>query len=149
MRRFIDVTPLVASKINLLRYFALIQKSIFNVHHPLGLKYICQLRVELSPLKQHKKLHNFDDTPNDWCDCKCAPESTTHFFFHCCFYEHQRVELFNSVIRLIANNPRIDLRDNTKLLLYGHSGLNFFTNKQLLQSTIKYIIDTGRFKSLT
>ena len=108
-----------------------------------------QLRVGLSPLKQHKKLHGFEDTLNDWCDCKCAPESTTRFFFYCPFYNQQRTELINSVNLVLADNPTIDIRDNTELLLYGHSSLNFFLNKQLLCNTIKYVKDTGRFKAVT
>ena len=55
-----------------------IKKSTYEIHDPLSLKRIFQLRVGLSPLKCHKKSHKFIDTPNDWCDCHCARESTKH-----------------------------------------------------------------------
>ena len=43
-------------------------KSIFGVHDPLGLRYL-QLRVNLSPLRSHKRQHNFSDTPSEICEC--------------------------------------------------------------------------------
>ena len=48
--------------------FALVRpspKSIFDIHDPLGVKWLFQLRVGLSPLYEHKKNHNFIDTPSD------------------------------------------------------------------------------------
>ena len=38
-------------------------KSIFGIHDPVGLRYLFQLRVSLSPLRSHKWRHNFIDTP--------------------------------------------------------------------------------------
>ena len=35
------------------------KKSIFGIHEPCGIKLLFQLRVGLSPLKGHKKNHNF------------------------------------------------------------------------------------------
>ena len=40
-------------------------RCIFGIHDPLGLQYLFQLRVSLSPLRSHKKHHNFIDTPSD------------------------------------------------------------------------------------
>ena len=37
-------------------------RSIFNIHDPTGLRYLFQLRVGLSPLRCHKRRHNFIDT---------------------------------------------------------------------------------------
>ena len=37
---------------------------------PVGLRYLFQLRVSLSPLKAHKWRHNFSDTISGICDCK-------------------------------------------------------------------------------
>ena len=48
-------------------------KPVYGVHDPVGLKRLFQLRVQFSPLKCHKKHHNFIDTPCDLCDCHCAP----------------------------------------------------------------------------
>ena len=36
-----------------------VNKSMFGVHDPLGLRYFFQFRVSLSPLRSHKSRHNF------------------------------------------------------------------------------------------
>ena len=79
-------------------------KSIFGIHNPLGLRHLFQLRVGLSPLKCHKNSHNFIDTPNDWCDCYCAPESTYHFVLKCPLYLIQRHKLILRVTNLLVNS---------------------------------------------
>ena len=33
--------------------------SIYNIHNPLGVKYLTRLRIEFSHLKDHKPKHNF------------------------------------------------------------------------------------------
>ena len=45
------------------------KKNIFGVHDPIGLRYLFQLRVNLSHLRSHKKSHNFIDTPSENCHC--------------------------------------------------------------------------------
>ena len=55
------------------------------------LKEINQLRVGLSPLRQHKFLHHFTDIANDACICG-KPEDSTHFFRECpLFLPYRRV----------------------------------------------------------
>ena len=58
-------------------------KSIFGIHDPVGLRYLFQLRLSLSPLKSHKWRHNFDDTPSDICRCNQGIEDASHFLFSC------------------------------------------------------------------
>ena len=69
-------------------------KSIFNLHDPDGVKYIYQLRVGLSPLREHKNRHNFLDTPCDLCSCGTGTESTEHFLLKCPSYTEPRKDLF-------------------------------------------------------
>ena len=120
-------------------------KSIFKLHDTVGIKIIYQLRVGLSSLKCHKKIHNFMDTPDDWCICLSAPEDTQHFLLKCTLFSVQRVTLIASVKKLLANTNFIDLIDDYKLYLYGHHSLTDNTNKNILQATVLYIKDTGRF----
>jgi hypothetical protein len=120
-------------------------KSIFKLHDTVGIKILYQLRVGLSPLKCHKKIHNFMDTPDDWCICLSAPEDTQHFLLKCTLFSVQRVKLLSLVNNLLANTNLIDLMDDYKLYLYGHHSLTDDTNKNILQATILYIKDTGRF----
>ena len=44
-------------------------KSFFKIHDPIGLRYLFQLRVNLSPLIVHKWRYNFSDTPSGICQC--------------------------------------------------------------------------------
>ena len=38
-------------------------KSTFGIHDALELRYLFQLKVNLSPLRSHKRRHDFSDTP--------------------------------------------------------------------------------------
>ena len=58
-------------------------KKIFDIHDPIGMKWLFQLRVGLSPLQAHKNNHNFSDTPCDKCDVCKRIENLEHFFLHC------------------------------------------------------------------
>ena len=119
--------------------------SIFRIHDPLGIHYLFQLRVGLSPLRNHKKRHNFIDTPSDTCYCTQGVENTTHFLFECPFYASQRATLAGSVIQILLNKNLNHLGNQERLYLYGHESLNDTDNKAILLSTIKYIKDTERF----
>ena len=61
------------------------KKSVFNIHDPLHLRYIFQLRLGLSPLRYHKKRHNFSGTPSEICLCGNGKEDTAHFLLLCPF----------------------------------------------------------------
>ena len=60
-------------------------KSIFNIHNPLGIKYLTRIRVGLSHLKEHKFRHNFQDSVDPMCSCASGVETTKHFFPLCKF----------------------------------------------------------------
>ena len=122
-------------------------RSIFRIFDPFGLKYIYQLRVGLSPLKNHKKRYNFLDTPHDICDCGAAKEDNNHYLFHCSFYNLQRASLLNSITMIILPYPNIILAENVNLLMYGNYELNFTENQQVLMHTIKFIKESKRFES--
>ena len=132
-------------KRNLLVFVREKPKSIFNIHHPIGLKYLFRLRLGLSPLKYDKFRHNFVDTINDTCQCGFAPENVHHFFFVCPLYHQQRIFLLNYVSHLLNPNLAINIINNVTLLLYGGQILSDCENKCLLLSTIKFIIDSKRF----
>ena len=120
-------------------------KSTFDIHDHNGLKFIFQLRVGLSSLKCHKKIHNFSDTPNDTCDCLEEAEDTSHFLFRCKLFSAQRIQLRSNVHRILRHHNLEHLFHNDKLLLYGHHSLSCFENKSLLTATITFIKETERF----
>ena len=71
-------------------------KSIFGIHDPVGLRYLFQLRVGLSPLRSHKWRHNFSDTPSEICPCNQEIEDTCHFLFSFPYFATQRATLATS-----------------------------------------------------
>ena len=73
-------------------------KSIYKIFNPFGISSIIQLRVGLSPLKSHKKRHNFLDTPDERCICNTDNENTEHFLLKCPLYRMQRENLITTVM---------------------------------------------------
>ena len=55
------------------------------------------LRVGLSPLKHHKKRHNFKVTPTDTYRCQMSTETTEHFLVYCNFYTEERNDKFQAI----------------------------------------------------
>ena len=133
------------------------KKSIFNIHDPKCIKWIFQLRVGLSPLRSHKKRHNFRDTPDDTCHCTGAAEhtgdaeTTTHFLLHCPNFTEHRRALFDSISPILEKNNSCILVDNdmVHLLLYGNGTFNLEENQTILKATINFIRKTSRFSQIT
>ena len=122
-----------------------IPKSIFGIHNPKGLKCLFQLRVGLSPLKYDKRRHNFADTPSDICECGMASENTSHFLFFCTNFQAQRVQLMNRVLPLLQNYDLMQHIHNPRIFLYGDISISNSDNKTILQSSLNYILQTGKF----
>ena len=122
-------------------------KSIFKIFDPVGLRFLFQLRVSLSPLRGHKWCHSFIDTPSDICDCNQGVEDTNHFLFTCPSYVTQRAALMSSVNEILHKVRLNHLETQSKLYLYGDSSMNNSENKKVILSTIKYIKETQRFST--
>ena len=123
------------------------KKYIFNIHDPIGVKRLFQLRVGLSPLKHHKKRHNFKDTPTDTCRCQMSTETTEHYLIYCNLYIEERNDMFQVINSLLELNGLCLPNDDVlvKLLLYGHDSLNVADNTVVLAATLKYIETSSRF----
>ena len=132
---------------HLISHFRLHKKSIFGIHDPLGIRYLFQLREGLSPLKSHKKRHNFFDTPSDMCNCKEGIEDTHHYLFSCPSYQNERAILTTSVNEIMEKNNLNHLENQLKLFLYVYESIGEPDNRNILLSTIKYIKDTQRFSN--
>ena len=122
------------------------KRSLFSIYDPIGTSWIFQLRVGLSPLKSHKKAHNFRDTNDDRCICMIE-ESTEHFLLKCPIYIEQRQKLFQTLdpILMTTNLHQLNDKERTLLLLYGHQKLSFGVNRTILKETINFIRETSRF----
>ena len=121
------------------------KKNIFNIHDPLGIRYLFYLRVGLSPLKSHKKRHGFEDTPFDNCLCNHGTEDTVHFLFSCHFFAIQTATLMASVMRILQKYYLNNLVNDQFLYLYGFRTISFADNRQIILSTIEFIKGTKRF----
>ena len=121
------------------------RKALFGIHDIIGVRYIFQLRVGLSPLKCHKKRHNFTDTPNDLCDCRYGNEDISHFLFFCTSHALPRLELVNTVMDILTSKNLQHLSGDVDTYLYGNNMLSQKENKTILLSTIKYIKETNKF----
>ena len=86
-------------------------KPIYNIHNPIGLKFLTWLRLSLSHLKQHKFKHNLQDCINPLSRCSLEIESLSHFFLHCHFFI-----ILQSVD---ANIPKFSDNEKVDLLLCG------------------------------
>ena len=75
---------------NILKFIRLSSNLFFNCYNPIGIKYITQIPLGLSHLREHKFKHSFQDTLNPICSCGNDVESATHFFLHCPMYSNER-----------------------------------------------------------
>jgi len=120
-------------------------KSIYEIYDPISIKCLYQLRVGLSPLYDHKMRHKFRDTLSSNCIVCKQTENCEHFFLFCTLFNESRLTFLNSVSNLYPNLHNLSHKDQVKLFLYGHTSLNFNINKSLLESTLKFILDSKRF----
>ena len=142
---FRNLPTLRKFKNNLITLFRPPCRSIFGIHDPIGIRWLYQLRVGLSPLRYHKNSHNFLDTPTDLCIICQSVENTEHYFLHCTRFEDMRNELIGLLNGLTTNFHQLTNTEKTNLMLYGDTSLNFDTNKQILMASLKYFKDTQRF----
>ena len=108
---FEDFPSLDCLKGHVLSFFRPKNKSNFGVHDPVGLRYLFQLIVSISPLRSHKGRHNFVDTPSDICHCDQGVENTYHFKFICPTYVTQRATLITAVNEILLKNNLNHLED--------------------------------------
>ena len=84
-------------KSRLLPFICPVQRSIYNIFDPKGLKFLTHLRLGFSHLNEHRLRHNFQDCLNPLCSCSLEIEDTSHYLLHCHHFSHHRVDLMNSV----------------------------------------------------
>ena len=108
-------------KSKLLALFRPVQRTIYNVFNPQGLKFLTRLRLGLSHLNEHRFRHNFKDCINPLCSCSLEVENTLHFFLHCHHYSTFRMGLMNKVNQIDENFSYLSDDNKVSPLLYGDS----------------------------
>ena len=144
---FPNIPSICILKGHILSLIRPVKKSIFDIHDPLGLRYLFQLRVSLSSLRSHKNSHNFIDTPSRNCSCNNGVEDTNHFLFLCPRYITQRATLMDSVTMILLKYNLVDLANQPHLYLYGHRNIKFADNRIIILSTIKFIKESQRLSA--
>ena len=122
------------------------KKHLFGIDDIAGTRLLTRLRVDFSDLRLHKFNHRFNcDSP--MCTCGRGLESVEHFFLQCQFYADQRSVLIDSVSEVIGNEVQVYPEQHLCcIFLYGSESFNSVANKMILESTIRYIKDSKRFK---
>ena len=92
-------------------------------------------------------MHNFQDTPDDTCQCSSYAETTNHYLLKCSNFNLNRNELFQTVNPILVTNNMYPLSENelVHILLYGHEKLQYRENKTILQAVMNFIGNTSRF----
>ena len=75
---------------------------------------------------------------------------TLHFLLNCPLFNVQREELMEKIQPFVSNLPNISEHSTLcKVLLYGSKTLTPAQNKEILNTTLTYICNTGRFSRET
>ena len=118
----------------------------FNIYNPDGLKFLTILRMGISQLNSHKYLHNFKDTPDQFCACdNKSIESIEHYLLFCPLYCPMREQLFIDLNKELSTIIPFHKTFLTRLLLYGNGSYSAYTNNFILKCSINYIMNTNRF----
>ena len=122
-------------------------KPVFGIHDPIGQSHLAQLRVGLSKLNLHKFQHNFRDTLDPMCPSNDGIEDTEHFLLLCPSFDLQRRDLLAGVSAILQPFGRNNLSNKvlTQYLLYGNKDLSVDLNRKILELTLAFIHNTGRF----
>ena len=67
IKHFNDIPSFDILKEHINTFFRPEPKSIFGKHEPVRHRFLFQLGVSLSPLRSHKRSHNFVDTSSEIC----------------------------------------------------------------------------------
>ena len=131
-------------KSKLLAFIRPVQRSVYSVFNPQGLKFLTQLRLGQSHLNEHRFTHNFKDCINPLCSCSLEVENTIHFFLHCQHYSIFRMGLMNKVNQIDENFSYLSDDNKVSLLLYGDSRFDDNKNNFILSASITHILETER-----
>ena len=96
-----------------------------------------RLRTNCSSLNLDLFLKNISDSPL----CRCGSvENAQHYFFHCRYYQVQRIELLNSVSQY--QTPSLSL------LLHVNDSFSLGTNTVIFEKVHKFIMDSNVFENI-
>ena len=129
-------------------YIRPVSKKTFTNCDTKGISILTKIRVEFSDLRDHRYNHNFNCI-SPTCKCTRDRETSVHYFLRCPLYERNRTTLLSKISDIIHSDVRVLPDDHLlHILLYGSNMYNTIVNKLVIEATIKFIHQTGRFKYL-
>ena len=134
-------------KKHILNFIRPLPNSIFNIHNPLGIKYLTRLRIGFSHLKEHKFRHNFQDSVDPMCSCGSGTKTTKNFLLHCPNFHLQRQTLFNKIATIDSNILTENEESIVNILLFGKLNSENYFNKAILNASIEFILSTEKFNN--
>ena len=146
---FREVRSLSLFKTKLIRLARPMKGQLYGIHDQAGVCRLTQLRLGLSPLREHKFRHNFLDTTDQMCLSNDGIETTIHFMLLCQEYTVHRTVLLGKVTSICASHggdcSGLNDQELLTFLLYGNDAFNEISNKSILLATIFCINSTNRF----
>ena len=146
---FREVRSLSLFKTKLIRLVRPLKGQLYGIHDQAGMCRLTQLRLGLSPRREHKFRHNSLDTTDPMCLSNDGIESTIHFMLLCQEYTIHRTVLLGKVTPICASYgvdcSGLNDQELLALILYGNNAFNETSNKSILLVTIFYINSTNRF----
>ena len=121
------------------------ENCVYNIYDIEGIRILTKLRLQFSPLNEHKFRHRFNAT-SLLCNCGTANEDNKHFLLHCPLFSNFRVNLHGELSEFLdLDLPNLDDNFFCSLLLYGSAEFPYIINRMILEATIKYIKSSKRF----
>ena len=124
-----------------------VSNPVYNIHYNVGLKLLTRLRLELSNLNEHRFNLNFRNCITPLISCSLNAVSTVHLFLHCHHFHNIRAKLLNSLVVIDMNLLKLSEEQLTKVLLYGFTQLNQNHNRNILSSSIEYLVESKPFEN--
>ena len=122
--------------------------SFYGVRDRIGSKWLTQIRVGFSDLREHRFNHNFN-CENPTCFCGIDDETPVHYFLCCPRYNVLRVTYLGKISDIIGNDVTVLPREHLySILIYGRNTFNDISNKFIISATIQFLRQSGRFKEL-
>ena len=91
-----DSPSLAVFKSKLLRFIRPGKNPVYNIYDILGIKLLTRLRVNFSPLNEHRFRHDFDCL-SPICICGTGKEDNEHYLLHSPQFTAQRQDILGQV----------------------------------------------------
>ena len=135
-------------KDKLLKIIRPLGNSTYKIWDISGVKLLTKLRVQFSALNEHRFKHAFNCL-SPVCLCGKDNENNKHFLLHCPLYDILRRYLFDQ----LSDVPGLDIASINNMdddtlchrLLFGDPSFGTIENRVILDATISFLKNSGRF----